>query len=147
MKSFIALVLFSTMTWSASSQAFSFFGCEAQMVGRTQYSPKGVTAPYLVHFSKSSIKDARHQEDLLSLIFNAEVIKADRAYVILDGRGQNIHLNVHISATATERGVLLALRDTESGKTLTREVTLENSGKTIVFTTDKGFLDYTCIID
>lgn len=147
MKSLIALVLFSTMTWSTASQAFSSFSCEAQMVGRSQYSPKGVTAPYLVHFSKSSLLDARHQEDLLSLTFNPEAIKSEKAYVILDGRGKNIHLNVHISATASEEGVLLALRDTESGKTLSREVTLENSGMTIVFSTAKGYLDYTCFID
>lgn len=143
MKTVMSLALLSTMVWSSSTLAFNSFACKAQVSDTT----KNLTAPYLVGQSKNSLTKAVYKEEVLSVEYNTYTVKNGLASLVFDGRAKRVQLNVHIAATESLEGVQLEMRDTVSGKTLSREVTHYNSGKTISLVTANGRFDYTCSIN
>lgn len=144
---YITLAVFS---YAQASWALSQFDCKAQMVAGQNgtYAPVGYFAPTLVYYRPDALKNVQLNEKSLSLRFNTQTLNANQVpYVILDGRPNNLQLNVHVSVKkSADIGVRVNMEDRTSGLKSQVLFKLADSGSSVRLRTNEGSLVLTCYL-
>lgn len=145
---YITLAVFS---YAQASWALSQFDCKAQMVAGQQndsYAPVGYFAPTLVYYKPDALKNVQLNEKSLSLRFNTQTLNANQVpYVILDGRTNNLQLNVHVSVKkSADLGVRVNMEDRTSGLKSLVLFKMADSGSNVRLRTNAGSLVLTCYL-
>jgi len=138
--------LFTIFSFSASASIKSF-NCEAQMIGLNEdgVSVNGLIAPYLVARDLNALIDAKHTPGALLLNYNPEGLNSERgAFLILDGRGKMMMLNVHVTAKATGNAVKVIMTDRLSNTTSEAIFKKASAVATAAVSTKAGSLLLTC---
>lgn len=136
MKSVFALSLIATLGWTSSAFALNQFFCQASL--RTKTTTK---APALVMYTKA-LRSSQYDKKAVTLTFKPEVLAREGAYVILDGRGQMIDMNVHVDMKQTRQGVKVTLTDRISQKSTA--FTLAGHVASVSLSSSAATFDYTC---
>lgn len=140
--------LVSVMSFSASAQSsINSFNCEAQMIGLNEdgVSVNGLIAPYLVGYGLDTLIDAKHTPGSLFLNYNPKGLNAERgAFLILDGRGKMMMLNVHVTAKAIGDTVKVTMTDRLTNTVSEAKFMKARAVATAAVSTKSGSLLLTC---
>ena len=146
-----ALTLFSVATFSMSAKAVNSVNCNAQMIGLNEdgVSTRGLIAPTLVSYGVDNLISAKYGNDFLNLNFNPSTVNSAKgAYIIIDGRGKMMLLNVHLSMKAVNSGVVRAeMTDRVSNVKSVATFKASVGEATATLSTPEGSFHLTCSVE